>query len=116
MRSLTSLAAMLALSGCITGGGRTGPGTIPADAYGAMYTALPAEQVAACFTQAIGGTSQPQGTRFLVTSPQPQGATYDIGPNMASGDYPTEVIIRGSQNPVEQRRTGVCFVSLTPPS
>lgn len=112
MRASIVLLALPLLAGCTGSSGRVGPGNIPHDAYGAMYTDLPASPVAACIADAIGGTLQPRGDRIVVTSPIPRGATYDVGANAVGGDYPTEVIVRGGQHALEEQRAAACFTQL----
>lgn len=99
----------LALSGCIGQGGRMGPGEVPSDGIGAMYTDIAPEQIAACLAQTLGATMRSEGSRYLVASTRVPDAIYDIGPNLVGGDYPTEVVIRGRQNPAEQQRAGICL-------
>jgi len=109
MRLVFPFLISLALSGCVGQGGRMGLGEVPSDGIGAMYTDISSEQIAACFAQTLGATMRSEGSRYLVASTRVPDTTYDIGPNSMGGDYPTEVIIRGRQNPTEQQRAGICL-------
>ena len=116
MRILPIVPMVLVLSGCISLGGRTGPGEIPDDAVAAMYTDIAPEVLASCLARTIGGEARPNAGRILVGSPVEASTTYDVGANASGGDYPTEVIVRGRQNAAEEQRLGTCFVTGAPPA
>ncbi len=100
---------IFALAGCATNTS-SGPGRLPDDARGAMYTLLPIDQVARCMVGAIGGRLTSNGTVQVVTSPLQNPTTYSIGPNEKYDVYPTQVVIRGDfPNDAERAKAALCL-------
>ena len=100
---------IFALAGCATNTS-SGPGRLPDDARGAMYTLLPIDQVARCMVGAIGGRLTSNGTVQVVTSPLQNPTTYSIGPNEKYDVYPTQVVMRGDfPNDSERAKAALCL-------
>ncbi|WP_294358492.1 hypothetical protein [uncultured Sphingomonas sp.] len=51
MKAIVVAGALVALSGCAIMSGPVGPASMPKDAYGAIWSAKPTDQVAACFRE-----------------------------------------------------------------
>lgn len=100
---------IFALAACATNTS-SGPGKLPDDARGAMYTLVPIDQVARCMVRAIGGRLTNDGTVQVVTSPLQNPSTYSIGPNEKYDVYPTQVVIRGDYpNDAERAKAALCL-------
>ena len=109
MRACFSLMIVSLVAGCASNTS-SGPGKLPPEAQGAMYTVRPAAEVAQCIARSIGGTMHEDAGRQIVTSPLPDPSSYSAGINAAGGIYPTQIVVYGDHAvDAERQKAALCL-------